>query len=1585
MDEGADPDTPMNAPPDGAAHRADTAFLAGGGEMGRRIAELDGAATPLGPLASWSTTLRTAVGICVSSRHPMVIWWGPQLALLYNDAWIPILGPAKHPALGRPGRAVWPEMWHIIGRQLTSVLRTGEATWSDDQLLPAHRFGYLEEAYFTYSYSPIRTGDGQVGGVFTAVTETTGRVLGERRLRTLRELGDVAQAADVEQACSRTLAALATNRADIPFAAVYLLAPDGASARLVATEGLDRAVLPEALPPAGPVGRSIWQAATQGRTVASSGLARRLPGLAGPGHNPVGDADVDTAWAVPLTDAGRDRPFGVLVLGVSPYRAVDADYRSFLDLAADQVSTALTDVQAHEAERRRIDALAELDRAKTEFFTGVSHELRTPLTLIAGPAQDGLADVDAPLPPAQRDRMELIRRNSGRLRRLVDTLLDFARLEGGRLVADLVPVDLAHLTRAIAGTFAPAAEHAGLGFVLDCPDLPSGVLVDPDMWEKIVLNLLSNAVKYTLDGTVTVRLRQGADGATELLVTDTGVGIPAPDLRRVFERFHRVRGAQARSAEGTGIGLALVAELVALHGGGVDVASGPGAGSVFTVRLPATARTDLPASGARTSSSVGLFLDEALSWVRPTEGPDTGPTVTGRIDTGSTTGATVLVAEDNPDLRWYVAGLLRPHYAVYEAADGAQALRIARQHPVDLVLADVMMPELDGFGLLAALRAHPTTAGVPVVLLSARAGEEAAIEGLRAGADDYLTKPFSSHDLVARVRSNLELARLRSHEARWRTAVVDALQDGFSVIDVDSAAIVEINPATTELLGLRPEHLPCGPPYPIFPTAEEDADELALLQAAHAAALGRDHGEVVVPLRHVDTRARVWVSVSYSALPARDGQRACVVATMRDVTAQRRAAERDALLAEVGALLAEQVALRERLDRFARLLSGTLAELVVVSLRGPDGRLAPVAAAHSRRPDVAAARLARAPHLLPPELTRWHRAAPPRRGDPATGGDPDPLLVPLVVAGRLLGTVELGGRDAATLGRDGVLAEELGDRIAGAVDADRVAAREAQLQAVTAALASAGTLAAAAGALAAGVRDALSARAVTVYAGETDGRTLRLVRHAGPGQPPETVRLDGSTPEAHAALAAEPVWSPDAASRLARFPAATGADGASAAVPLLSGDVALGVVVVAFDTTREFPADERDFTTALAGQAAQAFERAALADQRWRLAQTLQRALLPSALPELERLGLAACYQPAVRELQAGGDWFDVFALEGDRVAVVVGDVVGQGPAAAALMGQLRSVLATYLHDGLPPAAALDGLDRATHRIAGARGSTALCLILDVASGEVRWSAAGHLPPLFTGPGGTRFGHGGEGAVLGLAGRAPYVEGRETITAGTSVALYTDGLVERRGEVVDDGLDRLSTAAARLHPLAPGPLAEELLDATLDGADTGDDVALVVVRFLPAPLEVRSPADPALLPATRRMLQRWCAAAGLSEDTTADVALVLSECLSNCVEHAYPDGPGEIAWRVGPAAGGGVQVRVQDFGRWRPPPADPGYRGRGLAVIHALAERVDLDGTPQGTTVAVDMAAATEPLARRAAGETTPQWWLRNDARSGPR
>jgi anti-sigma regulatory factor (Ser/Thr protein kinase) len=348
-----------------------------GGEMAARIAAFDWSRTPLGPVPEWPQSLRTAVGICLSSRYPMVIWWGPELILLYNDAWVPILGPVKHPALGQPGARVWPEMWHIIGGQLSSVLATGEATWSDDQLLPAMRSGYLEEAYFTYSCSAIRDESGAVSGVFTAATETTQRVLGERRLRTLRALGDVTavvagtgHAAAAGQVCRAALRALSGDRADVPFAGAYVLDPDGTSARLAAAMGLrdDAEMLPPVLPAPGadPV---LWEAAATGEPRAARGLAKLCREAVLPGASPAGETPCDRALALPVLLPGEDRPAGLLVAGVTPYRELDEDYRAFFDLVTGQLSRAVSEAGAFEARRRRAGALAELDRTRAVALT----------------------------------------------------------------------------------------------------------------------------------------------------------------------------------------------------------------------------------------------------------------------------------------------------------------------------------------------------------------------------------------------------------------------------------------------------------------------------------------------------------------------------------------------------------------------------------------------------------------------------------------------------------------------------------------------------------------------------------------------------------------------------------------------------------------------------------------------------------------------------------------------------------------------------------------------------------------------------------------------------------------------------------------------------------------------------------------------------------------------------------------------------------------------------------------------------------------------------------------------------------------
>jgi signal transduction histidine kinase len=266
---------------------------------------------------------------------------------------------------------------------------------------------------------------------------------------------------------------------------------------------------------------------------------------------------------------------GVLVVGLNPYRRFDDNYRSFLSLVAGQIAAGVANAQAYEEERRRAEALAEIDRAKTTFFSNISHEFRTPLTLMLGPLEDVLNDqVESGVAPAHRSRLEIAHRNSLRLLKLVNTLLDFSRIEAGRMEAHFEPTDLCKLTAELACNFESATEKAGLALSIDCEDLQQPVYVDHDMWEKIVLNLLANAFKFTFEGSIEVQLRASMAGqAVELIVRDTGVGIPESELARVFERFHRVEGQKSRSFEGSGIGLALVQELVKLHGGTIRVES----------------------------------------------------------------------------------------------------------------------------------------------------------------------------------------------------------------------------------------------------------------------------------------------------------------------------------------------------------------------------------------------------------------------------------------------------------------------------------------------------------------------------------------------------------------------------------------------------------------------------------------------------------------------------------------------------------------------------------------------------------------------------------------------------------------------------------------------------------------------------------------------------------------------------------------------------------------------------------------------------------------------------------------------------
>jgi PAS domain S-box-containing protein len=775
-------------PPNSAPGPCD--WLKGGGEMGALMRATDWSLTPLGAPETWPQSLRTAVSMCLLSRFPMAVCWGPAFVLLYNDGYGQILG-AKHPAaLGQPCFEVWSELAHIVRPMFENVFATGEATWSDDLMLPMLRHGYLEEAYVTVSYSAIRGESGRPEGILVTVTETTDRFLAERRLKLVRELGDAAGGVrSVPQAIENVREILERHPADMPFSALYTFDPAGGEARLVATTGLPMGspAAPERVPLATATFPWPLSRATGGEelfVVDDLGDLGPLPGGIWP-------EPARQAVLLPIARPGQTEPFGVIVAGVNPRRDLSAPHREFFRLVARQVANAIANAIAHEETQKRADALAEIDRVKTAFFSNVSHEFRTPLTLMLGPLEQAIRERGGD------ESLELAHRNSLRLLKLVNSLLEFSRLEAGRVEASFEATDLSAYTAELASLFRSAVERAGLRLLVDCPPLSQPAHVDRSMWERIVFNLLSNALKFTFEGEIEVMLREAKaehGGRTApvvvLSVRDTGTGIPAGERPKLFARFHRIRDARSRSHEGTGIGLALVRELARLHGGSVEVDSAVGAGTTFTVTIP-LGTAHLPPEQVRSPRplevldvSAAPYVNEALQWLPDAGARSSGPGATDRagavaadrLDLEPATPVVTLQpaerrprivwADDNADMRGYVRRLLvAAGYDVLAVGNGRAAVEATRAHDVALVLSDVMMPQLDGFGVLRELRSHPVTQIIPVILVSARAGEEARVEAADAGADDYLTKPFSARELLARIDTHLKLARLRRESA----------------------------------------------------------------------------------------------------------------------------------------------------------------------------------------------------------------------------------------------------------------------------------------------------------------------------------------------------------------------------------------------------------------------------------------------------------------------------------------------------------------------------------------------------------------------------------------------------------------------------------------------------------------------------------------------------------------------------------------------------------------------------------------------------------------------------------------------------
>ena len=904
-------------------------------QVARALDEIDFSQTPLGPPSEWPVELSAVVRAMLGSRFSMWMAWGPELTFFYNDAYARDTLARKHPwALGRPASEVWSEIWPEIGPRIDSVMQDGVATWDERLLLFLERSGAPEETYHTFSYSPLHGPGGLIEGMLCVVSEETDRVIGERRMSTLRTLAARLAVSRTEPEMVNAIRErLTENRHDLPFSLVYLYEAPG-MARLSCAAGIPpgHPAAPELIDVGDPA--AAWPAPAPGERTVLDDLGDRFAELpSGAWSEPPRQALV-----VPLGAQAEENPAGFVVAALNPFRPLDASYGGFVALLGGQVAAAIARARAYEREQERARALAALDRAKTEFFSNVSHELRTPLTLIMAPVDDALADRESPLPERHRERLEMVRRNARRLRRMVNDILDFSRIEREGATPILAPTDLSGFTRGLVASFAPAIERAGLELRESLSELDEPVLVDTQMWERIVLNLLSNALKFTLTGFIEVSLAQ-RDGQVELVVADSGIGIPEEAQPRLFERFYRVGETGGRSYEGSGIGLALVHELVALHGGTIGVESRLGEGSRFVVSIPYEQAPGGAVAQVAPSAAASSYRDEAMSWGEDVldEAPldaldeaslDTGDEAGGEGAATSTAGASVLVVDDNADLRAMLSRLLSPRYEVRTAVDGEEALRLVSERAPDLVLTDVMMPRVDGLELLRELRADPATASLPVILLSARAGEEAAIGGLRAGADDYLVKPFSARELVARVRSSLELAAVRQEASAALTVERHRLEQtlaqlpmGVLMAEAPSGRIVLANERVERILGhpvdaemniaevSRDRALTLdGGPLP--------ADEYPLMRAVRFGETGRD--VELIYRRGDDTE--VVLRVDAAPIVGPDGEPFAAVSVFQDVTAEVR--RRRLLMAhrDVLARIAEGQPLARTLEMLVELI-----------------------------------------------------------------------------------------------------------------------------------------------------------------------------------------------------------------------------------------------------------------------------------------------------------------------------------------------------------------------------------------------------------------------------------------------------------------------------------------------------------------------------------------------------------------------------------------------------------------------------------------------------------------------------------------
>ncbi len=738
----------------------------------------DWAGTPLGSPDTWPENLRIALGICLTSCFPMHVWWGPELTLFYNDAYISFLGKAKHPAvLGRSGREAWSELWDTLGPMIESVLRTGVASGSEDILMFFDRELPREEVYVTFSFSPVLGAGGEVDGLFCACTESTEKLVGNRRLEMLSRLGlPSTESRTPADACKAMAEVLRENPLDVPFAAIYLVDEAVGEARLAASVGLSDGAgrLPETVSPDEERAGASWPIASVLRTrraaptleLASLGL--ELP--SGPWPEPASQAVV-----LPVRAAAHASLAAVLIAGVSPRRPFDAAYQAFFELVAGHIGTALVDARAYEEERRRAEALKDgtddylvkpfsarellarvethlelgrlrnarrkdaklllaaeqqaravaeqTSRMKDEFLARVSHELATPVAAM----RMWLEVVkDEPATPGFERALAGLRHCVHAQSKMVADLLDTARALTGRFPAVLEPSEPAPIVEAAVAAIRPFSEQKGVALELSLGETPL-VNADAERLRQVLSNLLSNAVKFTpAGGRVTVRL-EPEGGGLAIVVQDTGHGF-APEFRRLlFTPFRQEQEGTTRTSSGLGLGLAIARQLVELHGGRISGESeGRGRGATFTVWLPGIAEEDA-----------------------------TGEPLWGERGDRRIEGLRVLLVEDDEQTRVSVASVLEQHGAKVETAESAaRALTALRRGAFDVMLCDIAMPEEDGYSLIRKVRALDAPAArLPAAAFTAHMRVEDVRHALNAGFQLHIPKSTEPAQLVAHVWS----------------------------------------------------------------------------------------------------------------------------------------------------------------------------------------------------------------------------------------------------------------------------------------------------------------------------------------------------------------------------------------------------------------------------------------------------------------------------------------------------------------------------------------------------------------------------------------------------------------------------------------------------------------------------------------------------------------------------------------------------------------------------------------------------------------------------------------------------------------